>query len=61
MIEQEASKQGASANEWASEISNVVGGKAGGKAPTSIGNGTNTDKVDEAVEVATKYLERFKL
>ena len=58
---QEASKQGASATEWANTISNVVGGKAGGKGPTSIGNGTEPGKVDEAVEAATKYLEKFKL
>lgn len=60
-IEQEASKQGASANEWASTISKIVGGKAGGKAPTSIGNGTSAEKVDEALDAARKYLECFHL
>lgn len=58
---QEASKRGASATEWAATISSVVGGKAGGKTPTSIGNGTNVEKVNEALEVAEKYLERFHL
>ena len=58
---QEASKQGASPSEWAATISKVVGGKAGGKAPTSIGNGTSADKVDEALDAAQKYLERFHL
>lgn len=58
---QEASKKGASSTEWAATISSVVGGKAGGKAPTSIGNGTNVEKVNEALEVAEKYLERFHL
>jgi len=58
---QTASKSGASASEWANVVSAVVGGKAGGKAPTSIGNGTNVDKVDEAVEAARAYLERLKL
>ncbi|KAK2735759.1 Alanine--tRNA ligase [Myotisia sp. PD_48] len=53
--------QGATANDWASVVSGVVGGKAGGKAPVSIGNGTDVTKVDEALEEATKYLEKFKL
>ncbi|KAI9813143.1 MAG: Alanine--tRNA ligase [Pycnora praestabilis] len=51
------SKQGASASDWANTVSGVVGGKAGGKAPTSIGNGTNVDKIDEAIALATKYIE----
>lgn len=38
-----------------------MGGKSGGKAPTSIGNGTNAKKVDEALEAAGKYLEQFNL
>ncbi|KAL8895891.1 MAG: hypothetical protein Q9192_003389 [Flavoplaca navasiana] len=60
-VPEEASKQGASATEWASTVSQVVGGKAGGKGATCIGNGTEPGKVDEAVETATRYLERFKL
>jgi alanyl-tRNA synthetase len=39
----------------------VVGGKAGGKAPTSVGSGTAPEKVDEAVEAATQYLAKFKI
>lgn len=58
---QEASQKGASATDWAATISNVVGGKAGGRGPTSIGNGTNIGKVNEALEVAEKYLERLHL
>jgi alanyl-tRNA synthetase len=38
-----------------------VGGKAGGKGPTSIGNGTNADKVEEAISLAADYLSKFKL
>lgn len=55
------SKKGASATDWANAVSTVVGGKAGGKGPTSIGNGTNPDKVEEALKVATEYLEKFTL
>lgn len=60
-VSDEASKAGASAAEWASTISGVVGGKAGGKAPTSIGNGTSPEKVDEAVSAAEEYLRKLHL
>jgi alanyl-tRNA synthetase len=55
------SDQGASASDWAAVVSGAVGGKAGGKGPTSIGNGTNTDKVEEAISLAADYLNKFKL
>ena len=42
-------------------VSGVIGGKAGGKAPTAIGQGTEAKKLDEAMAEATKYLENFKL
>jgi alanyl-tRNA synthetase len=38
-----------------------VGGKAGGKAPISLGNGTEVAKVDEALKAAMDYLEKFHL
>lgn len=56
---QAASKQGVSATEWTNAVSSVVGGKAGGKGATSVGSGTAPEKVDEALEAATKYLEKF--
>ena len=49
------------AGEWSSTVSSIVGGKAGGKEPTSIGNGTQPEKVDEALKAATKYLEKFTI
>ncbi|KAG7005919.1 hypothetical protein G7Y79_00017g043010 [Physcia stellaris] len=52
---------GGSANDWATRVSAVVGGKAGGKAPTSIGNGTEPERVDEAVLAAQEYLGSLKL
>lgn len=58
---QKYSKQGAVASEWAGAVSVAVGGKAGGKGPTCVGNGTNPDKIDEGVELARKYLEKFQL
>lgn len=61
LFAQEASKAGASATEWSATVSKIVGGKAGGKAPTSIGNGVHPDKVDEAIEAAKQYLQRLHL
>lgn len=58
---QEFGEKGASASDWAAVVSRSIGGKAGGKGATSIGNGTNPDKVDEAVTLATEYLSKFKL
>ncbi|KAF2405139.1 putative alanyl-tRNA synthetase [Trichodelitschia bisporula] len=55
------SKKGLVASEWANAVAAAVGGKAGGKGPTSIGSGTNVDKLDEGLALATKYLERFHL
>ncbi|GAM38798.1 alanine-tRNA ligase [Talaromyces pinophilus] len=60
-VSKAASDLGLSPSEWANAVSGAVGGKAGGKAPTAIGNGTNPDKVDEGVALATEYLEKFKL
>jgi len=54
-------KQGAVASDWANSVAKAVGGKAGGKGPTSIGNGTEVEKIDEGLELAIKYLEQFKL
>ncbi|OKL56902.1 Alanine--tRNA ligase [Talaromyces atroroseus] len=60
-VSKAASELGVSPSEWASVVSGAVGGKAGGKAPTAIGNGTNVEKVDEGVALATEYLQKFKL
>ncbi|CCX13711.1 tRNA synthetases class II (A)-domain-containing protein [Pyronema domesticum] len=47
--------------ELASAVCEVVGGKAGGKGPAVQAVGTNTGKIDEALEKATKFLEKFTL
>ncbi|EUC48748.1 hypothetical protein COCMIDRAFT_86343 [Bipolaris oryzae ATCC 44560] len=54
---------GADGPKWASAVTPIIGGKAGGKpgAPTAIGQGTIVDKVDEGVEEARKWIENFKL
>ena len=58
---QDAKKKGVLATEWANSVSKIVGGKAGGKEPTAIGNGTEPGRVEDAVEAARRYLERFEL
>ena len=60
-VAEAAGKSGASASEWANAVAGAVGGKAGGKGPTSVGNGTNVDKVDEGVQLAREYLERLQI
>lgn len=47
------------ANEWVAQVVGAVGGKAGGKGPTSVGSGVDMSKVDEGVEVAVKYLKKL--
>jgi alanyl-tRNA synthetase len=42
-------------------VAEIVGGKAGGKGATSLGQGPEGGKAEEAVEVARKYLEGLKI
>lgn len=43
-------------------MSEVVGGRSGGKEPTRQGQGTQPEKIDDGVETATKWLdEKLKL
>lgn len=60
-MEQQLSKQGATASDWANAVAVAVGGKAGGKGPTSIGSGTNVDQMDKGLDLAIQYLQKFKL
>lgn len=60
-VSAEAQGKGADANKWANEVAGLVGGKAGGKGATSLGQGTQPDKVDDAVEAARKYLQGLSL
>ncbi|PUU77344.1 tRNA synthetases class II (A)-domain-containing protein [Tuber borchii] len=50
-----------SAKDLADSISQIVGGKAGGKGATSQGIGNKVDKVDEAVDAAMKALQQLNL
>ncbi|KAI1407751.1 tRNA synthetases class II (A)-domain-containing protein [Hypoxylon sp. FL1857] len=54
--------KGVTAESWASAVSEVVGGKSGGREPTRQGQGTNADKIEEAVAIAEKWLaEKLKI
>jgi alanyl-tRNA synthetase len=60
-VSADAQGKGADASKWANEVATVVGGKAGGKGPTSLGQGPEGAKAKDAVEVARKYLEELKI
>ncbi|CRK14954.1 hypothetical protein BN1723_002121 [Verticillium longisporum] len=49
--------KGVTAEAWASTVSEVVGGKSGGKEPTRQGQGTKPEATDDGVKAATKWLE----
>ncbi|KAI0160812.1 tRNA synthetases class II (A)-domain-containing protein [Xylariaceae sp. FL1272] len=54
--------QGVTAEKWAAAVTEVVGGKSGGKEPTRQGQGVNADKIEEAVAIAEKWLaEKLKI
>jgi alanyl-tRNA synthetase len=56
------SSQGVTAEQWASTVSDVVGGRSGGKEPARQGHGTKPEAIDDGVETATKWLnEKLKL
>ena len=47
--------------DWSKKVSDIVGGKAGGKHPIAVGQGTEAKNIDQAIEEATKYLEQFSM
>ncbi|PBP21002.1 tRNA synthetase class II [Diplocarpon rosae] len=58
----DSSSKGVTAEQWAAAVSEVLGGRSGGKEPTRTGQGTNPGKIDEAVSVAEKWIaEKLKL
>lgn len=56
------SSQGVTAEQWAATVSDIVGGRSGGKEPVRQGQGTKPESIDEGVEKATQWLqEKLKL
>ncbi|KAG9232946.1 putative alanyl-tRNA synthetase [Amylocarpus encephaloides] len=53
----EHASKGVTAESWAAAVSEVVGGKSGGKEPTRTGQGTKPENIKDGVDVATKWLE----
>jgi alanyl-tRNA synthetase len=50
------------AEQWAASVSEIIGGRSGGKEPTRQGQGTKPEHIDDGVETATKWLsEKLKL
>lgn len=50
--------KGVTAEEWTKAVSEVIGGKTGGKEPTRQGAGAEPAKLDEAIEEAEKWLSK---
>lgn len=48
-------EKGLKANEWVQHLSNVMGGKGGGKADSAQAQGNNFEKVDEIMELAKQF------
>ena len=52
--------KGLDARQWATKVSEIVGGKAGGKEDSAQGVGVEVGKVEEAVSVAKSYLSPYQ-
>jgi alanyl-tRNA synthetase len=55
---QHLASQGVTAEQWAGSVSEVIGGRSGGKEPTRQGQGTKPENTDDGVATATKWLEK---
>lgn len=56
------SSKGISAEHWAAAVTEIVGGKSGGKEPTRQGIGSKTDNIEEAIATAERWLaEKLKI
>ncbi|KDR75441.1 hypothetical protein GALMADRAFT_249500 [Galerina marginata CBS 339.88] len=51
---------GADARNWASQVTDVLGGKAGGKEDSAQGVGINIDKIQDALNLASSYLSGIR-
>ncbi|PPQ74039.1 hypothetical protein CVT26_006942 [Gymnopilus dilepis] len=52
--------QGVDARTWASKVTEILGGKAGGKEDSAQGVGVHAGRVPEALSSAKEYLSSFK-
>ncbi|KAI0359918.1 hypothetical protein OH77DRAFT_1419277 [Trametes cingulata] len=56
-VSEEAKAKGLDGREWASVVTEILGGKAGGKPDGAQGVGAEVSKVEEALEAARKFFE----
>lgn len=54
-VPKSAVEKGLKANEWINHISQLMGGKGGGKPESAQASGSNYDKVDEILELAKQF------
>ena len=52
--------KGLDARQWAAKVSEIVGGRAGGKDDSAQGVGVELEKVEEAVSIAKSYLSSYQ-
>lgn len=55
---QEAIQQGLKADEWVKSVSDLLGGKCGGKDLSAQGSGPNIGCITKAVETATQFAKQ---
>lgn len=55
---QEVIHQGLRADEWVKSVSELIGGKCGGKDLSAQGSGPNIGCVKKAVETATRFAQQ---
>ena len=58
-VSQEHESKGLVACEWAAQVVESVGGKAGGKGATCLGSGIDAEGVDKAVDAAVDHLNKL--
>ncbi|KAI0368603.1 hypothetical protein BV20DRAFT_968955 [Pilatotrama ljubarskyi] len=56
-VSEEAKAKGLDGREWASVVTEILGGKAGGKPEGAQGVGTEVSKVQDALEAGRKFFE----
>ncbi|KAG8196408.1 hypothetical protein JTE90_009042 [Oedothorax gibbosus] len=58
-VPQKATSKGLKANEWVQQVSQLIGGKGGGKAESAQATGSNANSVNEAIELAKQFAQRL--
>ncbi|XP_037712414.1 alanine--tRNA ligase, cytoplasmic [Drosophila subpulchrella] len=56
-VPKSAVEKGLKANEWVQHVSATLGGKGGGKPESAQASGTNYERVDEILELASKFAQ----